>query len=459
LTAPLLTQFLGLIHANPCPFKNNNIRHPPSQMALRRAGSAAPRVARPDAVPRRVLRAAATTIRPARLRCSPATAAAAQAAATSHSRRRVGDVLSWVASAAPGGFVHESLAVVAAASCGCRGVVATADIASGAPLIAVPEELTMSSQDALDVLSKQLQHQEGGAAAAVTKQLPQSAGGGGGATAATSITRPAPRGGGLLQQLLQGLLPQQHQDKSPAQLLTKVQPPMLLALLLAHQRRLGAASFWAPYISDLPEAPPCSWYSAVLPQVRAWDGPQQKEPAAAVAADGNKSASAKAAAAAAAVAAKCTAAAAVFGCALGGLTAEELAWAYGQVVSRAFSMGRPQPDSMALLPAIDMLNHLAGASVPVFLEQSEADGGCSSDGGGDGASSGAWCIWPQQLTERDVRGASSGKPAAGGQTSEGEEGGVVLRAGQELYISYMSSCDAPTALLSFGFCPAELQQA
>jgi hypothetical protein len=141
----------------------------------------------------------------------------------------------------------------------------------------------------------------------------------------------------------------------------------------------------------------------------------------------------------------------MFGTALGGITAAEVAWAYGQVASRAFATsGASGTSGLALLPVIDMLNHAAGAAVPVCVLTQEADGheqqgvpGASTSSGASGG--GYWCVWHQQ--ER----YSAGEMPA--------DDSVILAAGEELYISYMSSCHAAAALLSFGFVPPELLQA
>jgi hypothetical protein len=348
-----------------------------------------------------------------------------------------------------------------------------------APLIAVPEQLCMSSEDAQELLSQVLAStaaDPAAAAAVITKHISSNSRTHTAPTTSTS-TRPAslleqaasslglllglPAAGGLLQQRLRQL-----------------QSPMLLALLLAHQRRLGPQSFWHPYISSLPEQPPCAWFDTVEQQLlhpatdRPLDAAQQQSctgPAAAL--DPSTLA-----AAASAVAAKCRAAADVFGAALGGVSAAEIAWAYGQVVSRAFATGPPGTTGIALLPVIDMLNHAAGAAVPVCwlgeadegAVQQEQQGGATVGAGGDG---GLWCVWRQQLpseqgadldpdstAEAAVDGGSSSGGASGASGGERVADPVVLCAGQELYISYMSSCDAASAYLSFGFVPPEIQQ-
>jgi hypothetical protein len=299
---------------------------------------------------------------------------------------------------------------------------------------------------------------------------------------------------------------------------------MLLALLLAQQRRVGEQSFWHSYISTLPTKPPCAWFDAVEHRLLAKQTANLQQPQAASAS--NTSAAADAAgnravhaslgptpfkAAVKAVSAKCAAAADVFGPALGGITASEVAWAYGQVVSRSFATGGTGTTGLALLPVIDMLNHAAGAAVPVCWMGEQADEQQQQDrerqqvaesrhSGSSGSVENAaevggyWCVWHQQLTGWGADDASDGDPAGvlcgnsavSSSSSSSSSDGVcsvgtnvamsvsaiegiigvesvvdplILRVGEELYISYMSSCDAVAAQLSFGFVPPELQQA
>lgn len=42
-------------------------------------------------------------------------------------------------------------------------------------------------------------------------------------------------------------------------LLLQKDPMLLLACFLAVEKRKGRSSFWAPYICELPEHPPCGW--------------------------------------------------------------------------------------------------------------------------------------------------------------------------------------------------------
>ena len=196
------------------------------------------------------------------------------------------------------------------------------------------------------------------------------------------------------------------------------------------------------------------------------------------------------AAAATAVAAKATAAAAEYGAALGGWTPVEVAWAYGHVASRAFGSdgpgtagsaaplrqqqqqqeaeqeeeqeqeheeeeewdgdglhqaSEPTAGGIGLAPFIDLLNHQAGASTPraLFLDS------------------------PCLPHDRDVTSVTSGVTCwavtIGGSQGDREDtaagAGPLLRAGQELCISYVHGSSAAAAQLSFGFVPPELQSA
>jgi hypothetical protein len=342
---------------------------------------------------------------------------------------------------------------------------------------------------------------------------------------ATVNSNAATAGGSFLQrtmssfgQLLTGLQPGRQQG-SPQQRLHHLQPPMLLALLLAQQRRVGAQSFWHSYISTLPTRPPCAWFDAVEHQLLTKQAPfnlqQQQTDGTNHAAPGGDAAGSCAVhssldptaftAAVEAVSAKCAAAADVFGPALGGITASEVAWAYGQVVSRAFATGATGTSGLAMLPVIDMLNHAAGAAVPVCwlgeqanepqqhqeLQQQLAESGPGGSVSNGGEGGGYWCVWHQQLTVWEAGDASGGDAVlcgspgvsnSSGSSSSGHDvrsvggdirvsasvsavvvgvGGVddplILHAGEELYISYMSSCDAVAAQLSFGFVPPELK--
>lgn len=461
------------------------------------------------------------------------------------------DLLQWAASR--GGVVHPSLVVTDDAPCGCRGVVAAYDVtlsscqtmwaqhsnppegpSSVPPLIAVPEQLCMTSEDALYLLSEVVSAAD--PTAVITKRLgsnsttgtPHAVGTGGHSVSTHStdsnrFSKNSIHGPMFLQQALGSLgqllgLQPGGQQALLQQRLRQLQPPMLLALVLAQQRRLGAHSFWHAYISTLPEQPPCAWYSTVAQQLlgklpyssqesRALQ--QQVKSGIAQGSFAQHSTpdigAAALATAAAAVAAKCAAAADVFGSALGGISAAEVAWAFGQVASRAFATGSPGTTGIALLPVIDMLNHAAGAAVPVCwlglggegVEQQQPDtppaAAAVGGSGAEGVDGGYWCIWHQRLTEWEgaaagpgcgnthvssdcssssssdgvvsmgVSEAGSGEIAGsdGDTASEGvrADDPVLLCQGEELYISYMSNCDAAAAYLSFGFVPPELKQA
>jgi hypothetical protein len=186
-----------------------------------------------------------------------------------------------------------------------------------------------------------------------------------------------------------------------------------LALLLAHERAKGPASFWAPYIASLPDAPPCAWLMAR----------EQLEGALAAVNDGAAGAAARSARWAAAVGSaaavmrrRAASLAAAYGAALG-VDVEGVVWALGHVVSRCFGSNA----DVALAPLIDSCNHAAGAGTPWALA---APGG-----------SALVCV----------------SPAAGG-----------LEAGEELCISYgpLEAGSGETALgvfLNFGFVPCGME--
>lgn len=136
---------------------------------------------------------------------------------------------------------------------------------------------------------------------------------------------------------------QQQQDGD------RLDPTLLLALLLATERGKGPASYWQPYIAALPEEPPCGWALG------------ESDLAAALATLGRQADGWEplVRAAAAAVQQQCDAAAGAYGPALG-VTAADVRWALGQVVSRAFGSG----DDLALLPLIDSCNHGQFADQP-----------------------------------------------------------------------------------------------
>jgi len=425
------------------------------------------------------------------------------------------ELLHWAT--ANGGMIHPALVVTDNAPCGCRGVVAGDDITLSScqpmwqqhsdppmgpnqalPLIAVPEDICMSSDDAIQLLSRVVMAPPG---APVTKPISSIQQALGVSSPLPSSQRGREPGAGplFLQQAVNSLgkllgIQQLAQEALLQQRLQQLQPPMLLALLLAHQRRLGQHSFWHSYISNLPAEPPCAWFDRTTARLANQPilKPQQRQLSSGTTSAGDAQVSAASTSstletAAAAVAAKCAAAADVFGAALGGLTPVEVAWAYGQVASRAFKTGEPGSNSIALLPVIDMLNHSAGAMVPACWLGSNGEGmehrvfegePSAAEGVGSPSTGGYWCVWHQPLADwphmappaqEEAAGTSSN--AAGSMIATNSESGrvpmkggdgeddVIMRCGEELYISYMSNVDAEAALLSFGFIPPELQNA
>lgn len=409
-------------------------------------------------------------------------------------------LLQWAVSS--GGVAHPLLRLTDDAPCGCRGVVAASDItlssccdmwaqyskrpSSVPPLVAVPEQLCMSSEDALELLSRVVASADPTAIITKCHSSSSSTASHTISTASNSISNtPNSQGWGVLQHAVGSFgqllgLQAGNQQAMLQQRLGQLQPPMLLALLLAHQRRLSEQSSWHPYISSLPEQPPCAWFEVVEQQLLGHSTYKPSESSQAQQQQEQAVDAATLASAASAVAAKCAAAADVFGAALGGISAAEIAWAYGQVVSRAFATGPPGTPGIALLPVIDMLNHSAGAAVPVCWlgdEEEEVEqqrSGNSSAVAAD-AGEGYWCVGHRQMSAwaadegagaDSVTHSSSADSSASSSSdslsesvrlSDGTEDQVLLRQGEELYISYMSSCDAAAAFLSFGFVPPELQ--
>lgn len=194
----------------------------------------------------------------------------------------------WVTDA--GGVIHPALLLSFATPHG-RGIVAATPIslaeAQQQPLIAVPERLLLTTEAALQCMGPALQ-------------------------------------------------PRRRWWELHAAAAPPPDPPLLLALLLASERRKGGGSFWWPYIAALPEEPPCAWamppacLGAALEELGSlaagW-GPAVR-------------------AASAAVDRRCEAAAAAYGAALGGVTAADMRWALGHVVSRSFGSGAlPKPSA------------------------------------------------------------------------------------------------------------------
>ena len=187
--------------------------------------------------------------------------------------------------------------------CWCRGIVAvegiSLDTAEQQPLIAVPESLLLTTEAADAQLGPRLWQRR--------------------------LQRPAQRQpqswwppGGRQQQQQQR---QRLQEGPP-------EPTLLLALLLAHERRQGSASRWWPYIAALPEEPPCGWAL----------GQQQLNASLEVLGGLAQGWAPQVAAASSAVGQRAEAAAAAYGAELG-LSAGDVRWALGHVVSRCFGSG------------------------------------------------------------------------------------------------------------------------
>lgn len=190
------------------------------------------------------------------------------------------------------GYVHPELVLGTSPAYGCRGVVAQAAIPTTQPLITIPEKLTLSTGMARQKLSQLV---------------------------------------GLNSVMLL------ESDKSGV---------MLLAVLLAHERRLPD-SFWAPHLALLPETPPNPWFmqpeqlqnalqSAPAEQGEHWSRQVDKASDSASAATKTLTR--------------------VFGWPLN-LGEGDIAWGLGQVLSRHFGRGKGADKECFMLPFIDMCNH------------------------------------------------------------------------------------------------------
>jgi hypothetical protein len=325
-------------------------------------------------------------------------------------------LVAWVR--ANGGRFDDRLTITSDTPSGSRGVVATqpiggADDADDArPPIQVPEDLYMTSAAATFILQQRIDEHAASIKAAEQRRPP-----------ATWLTAAA----AALAAAAAGITGSGGESAPPP--VSAVDPLSRLALLLAHERAKGAASFWAPYIANLSPAPPCAWQMhrddlrAALESIAASRG-----------AGGGPAAVAEWEAAVARAGdvarARAAALAAAYGPALG-VDAAGAAWALAHVVSRAFGSG----EDVALAPLVDSCNHRAGAGRPwAMAAGGGGDGGPGVSGGGRVLV----CVSPER----------GGAP-------------VALRPGEELCISYGSiERGGETGLsvfLNFGFCPAGLE--
>ncbi|GBF97936.1 hypothetical protein Rsub_10609 [Raphidocelis subcapitata] len=325
---------------------------------------------------------------------------------------------------ANGGHMDPRLVVTERAPSGCRGVVATRaisaeDIAADGPPIRVPEAIYMTADDASEVLQRRIDEHWGPAAAAAPGPL--------------AWLRLGSRGA-----------------RGPPPPVSEVDGLSRLALLLAHERGKGEASRWWPYVANLAGPAPCAWLMEP-PALRA-----ALRDLLAARCGGDAGGAARAAALAAAWEAQIAAAgrvararaaalAGAYGDALG-VDAAGLAWAMGQVVSRAFGRG----DDVALAPLVDSCNHRGGAGVPFPLyarDPGQPRAGNGGGGGANGGSSGGGEGAPQPGRAETLACVS---PQAGGKA-------VGLEAGEELCISYSAIAGggegALGVFLTFGFLP------
>lgn len=304
------------------------------------------------------------------------------------------------------------------------------------PLMAVPEQLYMTTDDAVQILTKVLLHK------------PHYTG------TNSSLSGSSH---GIFSRIMHQLSQLQQKTLNPrqqlAESLTRLQPPLLLALLLAHERNKGLASKWHPYIAALPAEPPCGWFPSLQCQPGHSHCQQKLLQHRVIRPE-------TVAAAASAVKSKCTAAAKSFGPLLD-VTVDDVVWAFGQVVSRAYGSG----SDVGLAPLIDMVNHEQGAPIPQLLAVPAAVAAppaheqLSLAVGQQGVTDDRYLNRVQgslnQLHDSAPSQLLWAVCVAPRHKPQNKQRQPVMIAGQELYVSYIASCDAATAFLNFGFVPPE----
>lgn len=92
---------------------------------------------------------------------------------------------------------------------------------------------------------------------------------------------------------------------------------------------------------------------------------------------------------------------------------------------------------MGLAPYIDLCNHSAGHQRPTPADLAGDDPEAAGSNSADQGASSDVVVWVANSLEGQVR---------------------PLRAGQELYITYVANCSPLQAWLNFGFVPPELLQ-
>ena len=214
----------------------------------------------------------------------------------------------------------------------------------------------------------------------------------------------------------------------------------LITLLLARERALGAASFYAPYIASLPQTPPCAWWGGAAARARALDA------CAACPADEREEWAAELERAAAYSARVSMGMAGDYGDALG-VDADGIEWALATLSSR--SMGGQ--DAPCLVPLLDLVNHDAAwhaftghwiEELPetfVVGRQIEQTGGLENGGLvkiETGLAAGDWAYWAWDVDGRAPRGREPG---------------------EELYANYLAEDYTPFEwFMNLGYIPPEV---
>lgn len=282
-----------------------------------------------------------------------------------------------------GGTVHPALRVQDDAPSGCRGVVAVTEVAMEAleagALISLPADLRLPHRHAQDLLAAQA---SGAGSSSSTAAASAAA-----ASAAAALPALSPGEADQLQALLESFSVTQQ-----------------LAMSVALERKLGARSFWSPYIATLPNSPPVPWLLpdaqlhaalAALPFPTVGWAQAVREAGEQYAEDARQLVDG-------------------FGPVVG-LSHDEALWAIGHVCSRCLTSS----STSYLIPFIDLINHSHSARPPM-----------------------------RQLDNNDhivitVTSIRDGKAAP-------------LRPGDELFIQYGGEFTALEAFIKFGFVPREL---
>ncbi|KAG1677337.1 hypothetical protein FOA52_010716 [Chlamydomonas sp. UWO 241] len=235
-------------------------------------------------------------------RCAPSRLLPLRSSSMPEASTSCDPLVDWVLAAS--GYMHPSMRVVEEAPCGGgRGLIMTEDLdleaVTGMPMLLVPEDLLLTSEVARHGFAS-------------------------------------------------------HYEPQGAPPLGELDEVTQLAVMLAHERLDGDASFYAPYVSSLPHELPCAW---ALPPDELEARLQALAPR--LGREGVDAWRAQVDASRASMQAHAAGAVARYG-SFFPLEADVFTWAMGTVLSRAFS----SPTHLSLLPLIDLCNHRQAADHP-----------------------------------------------------------------------------------------------